>query len=251
MIDLCFIKNEGGDGMRMQKRILKLFLGVVLLLGLPGAAYAKPEKKVIDYVVFGDSLAAGQTPFHQIDSGYGEYLVDRFEQSQYTVGFTNYGVPGYTSEQLKMLVLTNPQAQKSIQEAEVITVDIGANDLLIALKNPATIGSAFASVYGNLEAVLRTIDQLNPEASVYVMGYYNPFPYYPEEQQASLIPLLHTLNQTIEARAAANGDTFVPTESIIEKNYEQYLPNPSDIHLSLEGYEAVAKEFWKAIVKNQ
>ncbi len=46
-------------------------------------------------------------------------------------------------------------------------------------------------------------------------------------------------------------DVYVPTEKVISKHYEEYLPNPQDIHLSLEGYRTVAKEFWKAIMKNQ
>jgi hypothetical protein len=40
---------------------------------------------------------------------------------------------------------------------------------------------------------------------------------------------------------------YVPTEAVIAENYEEYLPNPYDIHLSPAGYHSIAKEFWKAI----
>jgi lysophospholipase L1-like esterase len=113
------------------------------------------------------------------------------------------------------------------------------------------IPAAIGCVATNLQIILHKIDQLNPNAKVYVMGYYNPFPYYPAELQAQLLSLLGTLNGVIEARAAANGDTFVATEDIIAKNYETYIPNPANIHLSLEGYQIVAKEFWKAIDKSK
>ncbi|MDR6998873.1 hypothetical protein [Neobacillus niacini] len=49
----------------------------------------------------------------------------------------------------------------------------------------------------------------------------------------------------------ARGDTFVPTEDLIAKHYEEYIPNPTNIHLSLEGYQIVAKEFWKVIDKSK
>ncbi|MGM0875750.1 MAG: hypothetical protein ACQEWV_13365 [Bacillota bacterium] len=41
------------------------------------------------------------------------------------------------------------------------------------------------------------------------------------------------------------------TEKIIAKNYETYLPNPEKIHLNQEGYQLVAKEFWKNIDKSK
>src|SRR6185437_10200901 len=116
------------------------------------------------------------------------------------------------------------------------------NDLLSKLSNPAQIPGAVANLTMNMEIILKTIDSLNPNSKVYVMGYYNPFPYYPDEQKAELLPLLDILNQTIEARTYANGDSFVPTAKIIEKRFETYIPNPLDIHLSKEGYQLIAKE---------
>ncbi|WP_126052062.1 SGNH/GDSL hydrolase family protein [Siminovitchia acidinfaciens] len=238
--------------MEMKRRFASCLLAAVIVVFLPLTAFAKgPDKKVVDYVALGDSLAAGMTPTGGLDLGYADYLVSRFEQSQYTVGYTNFGVPGYTSTHLMQDVLTRADVQGKITEAEFITVDIGANDLLKALNTPDQIPAVMGTVAVNLQAVLSTIDQLNPKAKVYVMGYYNPFPHYPQEQQDALLPLLGTLNQVIESRAAANGDTFVPTEKIIAKHYEVYLPNPSNIHLSKEGYQLVAKEFWKNIDKSK
>jgi hypothetical protein len=49
------------------------------------------------------------------------------------VGFKNYGVAGYTSVQLKNQ-LTNEMVGASIRNAEVIMIDIGANDVLQVLR---------------------------------------------------------------------------------------------------------------------
>ncbi|MFT9600090.1 SGNH/GDSL hydrolase family protein [Mesobacillus sp.] len=236
------------------KKFTSLLLVAILLLSIPVSTFAKPEKKkVIDYVALGDSLAAGWTPDGRKDSGYGEYLAERFGQSQYTVNLDNYGVPGFTSTQLKNQIITNELVQDAIRNAEIITIDIGANDALQALKtgDPLIVGQALVNVKNNLDYILAKIDSLNPSVDVYVMGYYNPFPYLDKEHQAPLMSLLDSLNKTIEGIAKTNKDVYVPTEKVIAKHYEEYLPNPQDIHLSLEGYRTVAKEFWKAIMKNQ
>lgn len=238
--------------MKISRKISSFVMTGALLASLPISTLAQgPEKKNIDYVALGDSLAAGVTPYNQIGLGYADYLTDRFEQSQYTVEFSKIAVPGYTSEQLKQEILIKPAVQDKIKAAEFITIDIGANDLLQVLMTPSQIPAALYQVAVNLQVILNTIDQLNPNVKVYVMGYYNPFPYAPEEQQPQLNQLLNQLNSIIQMAADTNGDEFVATEEIIANNYETYLPNPANIHLSEEGYRMVAKEFWKNIDKSK
>lgn len=151
--------------------------------------------------------------------------------------------------------------REGLREAEFITIDIGGNDLLPVVKaglaNPTdpanllNIQKAIIKTTFNINTILATIDGLNPDAKVYVMGYYNVLPYLPEPLQPVLLPILDTFNNAIESTASANGDNFVPTAKIIAKDYQTYLPNPKDIHLSLEGYQIVAKEFWKYIDKSK
>ena len=223
-----------------------------LILLTPTVSSAKPMKKTdVDYVSLGDSLAAGQTPYKEINLGYADFLKERMEKSQYDVDFTNFGVSGYTSNHLKNDILTNQNIRDEIKSADMITLDIGANDVLGALKtSPANVGVAISSVAKNLSIILATIDTLNPNIDVYVMGYYNPFPYLSIQEQEQLMPIMNKLNETIEAVSTVNGDVFVSTEAVIGKNPTQYIPNPADIHLSLDGYEVIAKEFWKALDKS-
>ncbi|WP_246942838.1 GDSL-type esterase/lipase family protein [Bacillus pinisoli] len=234
--------------MNLARKFSVLITLLVILTLLPSTSFAKgTEGKTLDYVALGDSLAAGVTPYNLKDAGYPEYLADRFTQSQYKVDLNNFGVPGLKSSGL-LDQLNNPTVLAEVAKADLITLNIGANDVLGLLnESPGAIPTALQNVSINLHTVLRTIDTVNPGAEVYVMGYYNSFPYLPAEQQASLLPLLHTLNTIIESNAILNGDSFVATDKIIAKRYETYLPNPANIHLSLEGYQAVAKEFWKRI----
>ncbi|MBY6037210.1 hypothetical protein KUV80_11120 [Fictibacillus nanhaiensis] len=236
----------------MKKSALRLFFAGAVMLAFPlnGSAEAdQKNKKEIHYVALGDSLAAGQTPFGQMDMGYADYIVKKFKHSSYKVAdYDNFGVPGYTSVHLKNDILYNQNVRKEISEASHITIDIGAVDLLIKLKtDPIHAPDAIASVSMNLQTILSTIDQLNPDVDVFIMGYYNPFPYYPQQEQAKLEPLLTALNNQIEYRAGTNGDHYVGTKEKIANNYLEYLPNPQDIHLSLSGYKVVANQFWKEI----
>lgn len=161
--------------------------------------------------------------------------------------FDNFGVSGYTTANV-IADLGKVDVQKEIKEATHLTIDIGANDLLPIVKiNPAQAPAAIGTIAANINTILSTIDQLNPKVKVYVMGYYNPFPYLPQEQQAQLIPLLTAFNGQIQAQAIQHGDTFVPTDTLIASKYLEYLPNPESIHLSLTGYQAIAGEFWKVI----
>ncbi|WP_312470640.1 L,D-transpeptidase family protein [Neobacillus sp.] len=204
----------------------------------------------VEYVALGDSLAAGMTPNgedREGDLGYPDYIAQNFKKSYQLLGFDNFGVSGYTTVDL-MAQLNKAEVQKEIKEATHITLDIGANDLLPVIQtNQAQAPAAIATVATNLNTILSTIDQLNPKVKVYVMGYYNPFPYLPQDQQAQLLPLLTAFNGQIQSQAVQHGDTFVPTDTVIASKFLEYLPNPQNIHLSLTGYQAVAGEFWKVM----
>lgn len=147
--------------------------------------------------------------------------------------------------------------QKSIQDmiddAELITLDAGANDLLKQIKvsdtgvslDPAKVPVVLEQVKKNTSAILREIKKQNSRAKVYVMGYYNSFPYIPKEQQEQLIPILDMLNNVIADEAKRARAKFVPTADAIDEDFRTYLPNPQNIHLSEAGYQVVADEFWK------
>ncbi|KAA0548529.1 L,D-transpeptidase family protein [Bacillus sp. BGMRC 2118] len=204
-----------------------------------------------DYLALGDSLAAGQTPYGEDALGYPDYLAEHFSSSYQLIDFDNLGKSGYTSRQLREDVLNNEAVRAEIREASHITIDIGANDIFPLLLTDVTqVGTAIEEVSKNLDTILKTIDELNPTVDVYVMGYYNPIPYYPEDQQAQLYPLLQAFNTKLAEQAHTNGDGFISTESIIASNYQEYLPNQQDVHLSQQGYQAIASEFWRVISGN-
>lgn len=84
----------------------------------------------------------------------------------------------------------------------------------------------------NIATILSEIKKINPKAEVYVMGYYNSFPYYSESLQNQFKLLLATLNSTIKTTTEKAGAIFVPTYDVVAKDVANYLPNPENIHLS-------------------
>ncbi|WP_043932431.1 GDSL-type esterase/lipase family protein [Bacillus sp. EB01] len=173
--------------MKLNRLISSSLIISSLILSLPFAASAKNAvKKDFDYVALGDSLAAGRTPYGEHKDGYVDYLSDRFVQSQYKIELDNYGVSGYRTTNI-LNELTNQANPKynslraSIKDAELVTIDIGANDLLAKLediqKNPSLATSVLQTIGGNLHLILSQIDSFNDNTKVYVMGYYNPYPH--------------------------------------------------------------------------
>ncbi|MET3728137.1 bacillolysin [Fictibacillus halophilus] len=237
----------------MKKSMVSL-ITVGLLFSSGSATWAHPSKqKKVEYVALGDSIPAGMTPYGNYDESYPDMLKDMFQRSNTKLkDYDNFSVSGYSSEQLKDDVENNSTIRNELREATHITITIGANDLFQKLlSDPSTAQQGIDAASSNLNDILQMIDELNPKANVYVMGYYNPFAYYPKEVQNFLVPLSDTLNHEIEVRAIENGDTYVPTAYVIDPEFEKYMPNPEDNHLNVKGYKVIAKEFWKVMKKDR
>ncbi|MFZ3588873.1 GDSL-type esterase/lipase family protein [Bacillus sp. DJP31] len=240
------------------RSFLLCLIGILVLL-LPVHTMAKETPKDTGiYVSLGDSLAFGLTFVngqYVPTKSYTDYLTDRFTKSNYAISHAKLGVVGLTSEQLNgALIYNSNNIREIIKTADVITIDIGANEILpilVAAQTNVTalntIPDAIGKVGVNLNSILSQIKSLNKDAEVYVMGYYNPFYNLPNPQiQATLKGYLDTLNLTIQVSSLKKDYTFVPTEKIFKDHAATYIAQ-GDVHLTPEGYQAVAKLFWKAI----
>ncbi|KKB35471.1 S-layer homology domain-containing protein [Bacillus thermotolerans] len=237
------------------KSWLASLFSIVLLVSsffAPGAAGAAGAK--VDYVALGDSLAAGQTPYRQIDKGYADLIADKLrkngELGAYTKGFARSGAT--TADVLA--TLENADVRKALQQAEVITLSAGANDLFDVMTiDPATskvtfdqqkIAQAWTALGQNITLSLQELKQLNPQAKIYVMGYYFPFPHFAEgstKEQAKY--LTRYLNGQLETLAKQNGAVFVSVDAF-NANGSAYLPNAADVHPNVAGYQVMADAFF-------
>ncbi|MFJ7669576.1 S-layer homology domain-containing protein [Lysinibacillus sp. NPDC097195] len=266
--------------MQLSKKFRFLAASVLALqLTVTGGASAESKEDNIapswvvqaDYVALGDSLAHGMNEMGIIGLGYTDFVAQALQQdgllTSYNKGFAYSGYTtkniladlqadvekpvtgfGYTSNSTKL--------RASIKEAELITLTAGANDLLPILKDTATTGINSATILKasqeaikNIAAILAEIKKLNPQVQIYVMGYYNSFPYYNEDLQTQFKMLLAIMNASIKTTAEKAGAVFVPTLDVVAKDVANYLPNPENIHLSEAGYLAVANEAFLPIIK--
>lgn len=235
-------------------------------------AQAASKVTQIQYVALGDSLAFGIGANGEKGKGYPDYVAATFASEGVLHSFNKgFSFPGYTTtDVLRDLTknVTKPvlgsgipsqsaELQASIKSADLITISAGANDVLPHFTiDPKTgvpsidvtkLTSAIQQVGTNYKMILAKIYEKNPQAQVYVMGYYNPFPHLSAELQPQINDLLNNLNGSIQLGMAGTNAIFVSTSEEIAKDFSKHLPNPQNIHLSETGYQLVATKFTKQI----
>jgi lysophospholipase L1-like esterase len=237
----------------MRLKIKLLVITILVLLIVTWAAFTRKNVN-IDYVSLGDSLAAGLTPKHTIDKSYSDFIAEKLEAKGLIGDFNKFGVTGYTTKDVLTAIdpanQENSQRVMALSKAEIVTLDVGANDLLNIIPqltaNPIQASTIIQKVSENITKIISTLKNINPKAKIYIMGYYNAFPYYPEERQALLIPLVKRFNLAIKQAVEATGGTYIDTYQTMDKDLLKYLPE-NDIHPDLLGYQVIADEFWSVI----
>ncbi|MBT2707091.1 S-layer homology domain-containing protein [Pseudomonas sp. ISL-84] len=232
------------------------------MLGLITSPASAAMEESIRYLALGDSLAAGMTSDKQISLGYSDMAAEHLKGQGLLDTYSKaFAVPGYTTENVLSDLTEKEELKAAIKQANVITISAGANDLLKEAKidrekgtlniDPATIKPTLQSIAANYIKILQTIKELNPEAAVYVMGYYFPFPYLSDVQKPQLIELTQTLNKTIQAASATKGATFVSVYEKFGDDPKPYVPNPEDIHPNLEGYKLMSEALLESMAKSK
>ena len=165
-------------------RLLRLILVVVLLVGASqGSTLAAPASW--DYVALGDSLATGFGAF----KGY----VPRYEAHIETdtgvaVTRTNLGQNKWTSSQVLSALRTDPTFRRATREAEIVTWNIGGNDLRAARNsykkgtcggddNQDCLRAGVAKLETNWDAITAEVLELRSTRNTIVrtMDIYNPY----------------------------------------------------------------------------
>lgn len=253
----------------MKNKVVGLFSVCALVLVLivhPSVSNAQVNK--INYLALGDSLAAGQSYAKEFEDGYADYLAYKMDDAGNLASFSKvFATSGYTTEDVLRDINANVETtdatgklitiQGEIAKAEMITISAGANDLLRLVKidpqtntvsyDQAQVMTGLQQIGNNTTAILLKIKAINPNAKVYIMGYYNAFPHLPVEMQTQLGGSLAQLDYVLQQSSAQVGAKFVPTSQAIGKNAKNYLPNPTDIHPNAAGYLVLANSFWKQI----
>lgn len=226
---------------------------IILVMTCWGSsAFAQTES----YVAIGDSLAAGQTPFQQIDAGYSDLIAMRLQAMDQLKFYTKeLAFPGFTTANVLERIKTE-EARDLLANATLVTVSGGANDLLSLVRLNPTAGTltfsqlqadyALNIVRKNMEAILNELGVLAPKAQVYVIGYYFAYPAVHLTQKEGTNAQLVKLNTILQQQAELAGAVYVNVYDSFGLNATNYLPNYADVHPNMEGYRQMANAFLKA-----
>ena len=210
------------------------------------------------YLALGDSYSAGQTPYGEASGrSYADIIKEKLASEGRLERYDKKGVSGYkTTDVLVQL----PEIKEMIFYADLVTMDIGINDILLLPEveayraNPKIGGFGTAQeaatkimpkIEANIIEIINQIKAANPgkDPMIYVMGYFNAFPNSPE-----FLPVIQKLNEAIRSAAAATSVHYVDSMPAIDKKLREYLPG--DIHPTVEGYGAIAEVFLEQIQKD-
>ena len=176
-----------------------------------------PQAKNWQYLALGDSLADGVLAQEGYVARYESYVNIDTGANVHT---TNLSVPGWHSGDLLNAIKTDQEFRDDITNAQVLTWDIGGDDLANAHDNftKGTCGgtdnqdclrNAVATFKQNWDSIISNILQMRSTSNTIIrtMDIYNP--YVNSDMQAGIFdtvePYLDDVNNYIHSTAQANG----------------------------------------------
>jgi len=203
---------------------------------------AEQTGKDLTVVALGDSLTRGTGD----DAGLGyvglvtEELKERLRPQEVQV--YNLGINGQTSaELLQQLGMQNIGRQ--LEEADVILMTIGGNDLfqqgetLVDL-NLEKVQGLQQTYLANLQQIFTTIRQHNSDATIFILGLYNPFIDLDDSDATNTV--VRGWNYATELNAGQfEKVVFVPTFDLFQLSVNEYLYSDK-FHPNHAGYQLIS-----------
>ena len=192
-----------------------------------------------DYVALGDSLAAGVGARRGYVSRFAEHLQS---DTGARLRVINLGVSGQTSAQLLHSLRNDPAMRKALSGAEVVTLNIGLNDLGQARssyesgtcggpQNEACLREAVKMVERNWEAIIEEISTLRSTDNTIIrtvgLGYTL-------RTEGAFEPYLARVTRHIAASAADGG---IPHVEVRLRDEDM---SADGLHPNDEGYRVIA-----------
>jgi lysophospholipase L1-like esterase len=264
---LSAIGKGGGNLLTTIPLVVLLPFGALLVIGCsadegvegtseePTTATDAPV--VWNYAALGDSLAAGTGASYK---GYVDRYADYLEaDTGVQVNVINLGQNGLTSPELLFALRSDPSWRRAVGEADILTVNIGINDLGHAAQayengtcggtdNQDCLRAAVQTVKGNWSAITAELLSLRSTSDTIIRAVglgYTPY-LDPEEASDSgpsdgepndfqvFEPYLAEVNRHIATTASHNDIPYA--EMRLDKGYI----SQDGVHPNDEGYEAIA-----------
>ncbi|MFB1097729.1 GDSL-type esterase/lipase family protein [Terribacillus sp. JSM ZJ617] len=207
-------------------------------------------KEDLHITAVGDSLTQGVGDETE-NGGYVGILQQTFEQTDDRVKIDNFGKRGNRTDQL-LKRLDDPIISASIKNADVVLITIGANDIMKVTKEHFTdldyedYSAAMPAYEERMNDVFNKIDTLNPDAEVYLIGFYNPFEGNFPELQDQLGTIIKEYNDIGKQVAEENDQHYIETTDLFENKTADLL-SEDYFHPNEVGYGKVAERVLESI----
>ncbi|MEF3329962.1 SGNH/GDSL hydrolase family protein [Oceanobacillus oncorhynchi] len=199
----------------------------------------------VDIVALGDSLTQGVGD----DTDQGGYvgILDRTLQVLDTnVHFQNFGKRGNRTDQLLHRLEEEPALAEALEEADMIIITIGANDIMQVLKENimdleiSYFNEEQTSYEERLHEIFDTIRSLNEDASIYLLGIFNPFKNYFEDIPELDQIVLNWNDIGREIVSENENSTFVPIDDLFDDDAADLFAE-DNFHPNYDGYYLMAE----------
>lgn len=216
------------------------------------------DKKVY-YLALGDSLASGEGAYGKKIKGYSYYVKEYLKNKNLLETYVDeYAQNGYRTADLINAIKDNQKVkvfdkeitlQNALIKADLVTVSIGANDILnkVNTEEPIDYNQVYNYIDGlanDLEKLLDLMRQYCKE-DIVLVGYYNPYPYLNDKKTDEIFSYL---NKKYEEVCEDYNIIYIQIDMLFKEN-PGFLPNENDIHPSQEGYKAISGEIIGAVNK--
>jgi lysophospholipase L1-like esterase len=201
-------------------------------------------KKDLRIVSIGDSLTQGLGDETE-SGGYVGILDNTFEDQNLNITIENFGKKGNRTDQL-LKRLEKKEIKSAIKDANIVLITIGANDIMQVVKNNWSnlnmepFEEEREKYVERLTSIFNNIIEINPEAEIYLIGFYNPFErYFGEIEQLGMI-----MESWNEAGMTVTEDfqnvNFIPINDLFSATDENLLAE-DHFHPNTKGYKLMAR----------
>lgn len=247
------------------KKIFKSFLLLLAVsLVFTTSAFAISEQNKRSLVALGDSIPYGYN-LGDNTAGPSKDAFPYFMGYLTNMQVSDLGIPGLKTDGLLAKLQNDTIFRENVRQATFITLNIGNNDLLAALKqayaasngNPQLlnyylmqyIGSS--KVFSNLSATVAEIRKIS-DAPIVVYNFYNPFQLNDPLHYVALnvLPALNAqVKQLVDvANLQLKNVLLADAFTAFGENQAKYVLT-NDIHPTLAGHKKIAEAGLKALSK--